>query len=86
MNARVQFVGLSAMFKILLTPNGKETVLSENELVAFLNTVYRLSNTIKWYQEFLEYEAKEDFFKAMMYSILLSIAAIFFFVAVVIYC
>lgn len=86
MNARVQFVGLSAMFKILFTPKEKETILSENELVGFLNTVYRLSNTIKWYQEFLEFEAKEDFFKTMMYSILLSIAAIFFFVAVVVYC
>ncbi|CAI2368686.1 unnamed protein product [Moneuplotes crassus] len=86
LNTRVQFVGVAAMFKILLTEKDKEVILSENELVAFINTIFRLSNSIKFYKEALDHEASEAFIKMMMYIIILSFAGLFFFLAIIAFC
>ena len=81
MNAKLQFTGLSAMFKVLF-PMEEEIILTENELVGLINTVFRLSNTIKWYNEYLNYEQKESFFKTIIFSILLALVIILFIVAI----
>ncbi|CAI2368559.1 unnamed protein product [Moneuplotes crassus] len=85
-NARIQFVGVATMLKILFTEEGKKVVLSENELVGLMNTIFRLSNSIKWYEEQQDHEAGEAFFKTMMYCIALAIAVILIILAIMVHC
>mmetsp|Transcript_26986 Transcript_26986/g.23825 ORF Transcript_26986/g.23825 Transcript_26986/m.23825 type:complete len:171 (+) Transcript_26986:3-515(+) len=77
MNAKLQFTGLGAMFKVLF-PSDSDVVLTENELVGFLNLANRLSNTVKWYHGYLEYEERESFYKTIFFSVLIALAAVLF--------
>ena len=50
LNAKVQITGLATMLKVLL-PEKEPILITENEMVGLVNLFYRVSNSIKWYQE-----------------------------------
>lgn len=82
LNAKVQFTGLAAMFKVIFTLDDK-ALITENELTGLINLVHRLSNSIKWYREYREYEDKDAFIKTIIFACLIALAIIMFIIAVI---
>lgn len=81
LNAKVQFTGLAAMFKILFAKN-ETALITENELTGLMNLVHRLSNSIKWYKEYRKYEEQEAFYKTILFAALVALTAIILLVAI----
>lgn len=81
MNAKLQFTGLAAMFKIIF-PKDDEIVLTENELVGFINLAHRLSNTVRWYKEWREYEEQEAFYKTVLFAAISGLIILLFIIAI----
>lgn len=84
MNAKLQFNGLAAMFKVLF-PQETATILTENELVSYVNLVHRISNSVKWYHEWREYEQREYFWKTLVYCAVWALILILFIIAVLLF-
>ena len=58
LHAKMQLAGLSAVMKIVINGDQKSE-LSRNEIVGFVNLTRKLSNSIKWYNDWLYYEHTE---------------------------
>lgn len=72
-NGKVQFTGLAAMFKVVF-PEDEKIMVTENELAGLFNLIHRLSNSIKWYKEWRQYEKRQAFYKTVMFAVLLAFA------------
>lgn len=57
---------MTAVMKIMFGTN-KEALLTRNELVGLINLVAKLSNSVKWYQEWLKYEDSMNIQKRVEY-------------------
>lgn len=55
LHGKLQFTGMTAVMKILFA-KGNEARLTRNEMVGLINLLTKLSNSVKWYQEWLEHE------------------------------
>lgn len=62
----MQFTGLGAVFKIIF-PSSNEVTLTENELSGLFNLAYRLSNSVKWYKEYIDSEERVVFYKTALF-------------------
>lgn len=81
LNAKLQFTGLAAMFKILFSKDGT-ALITENELTGLMNLAHRLSNSIKWYREYRKYEEQESFYKTILFAALVALTVIVLIIAI----
>ena len=54
MHGKLQFAGVGTAIKLIL--NNEEPDLSRNEIIALINLLIKLSNSIAHYQEMLVFE------------------------------
>ena len=54
LHGKLQFAGVGAAIKLIL--NNEEPDLSRNEIIALINLLIKLSNSIAHYQEMLVFE------------------------------
>ena len=52
---KLQFTGLTAVMKIMFG-EGPSSALTRNEMVGLVNLLGKLSDSLKWYFEWVEYE------------------------------
>lgn len=59
LHGKLQFTGLTAVMKIMFG-KGEEAKLTRNEMVGLINLLAKLSNSIKWYKEWQEFEKTKE--------------------------
>lgn len=66
LHGKLQFTGLTAVMKIMFG-RGNEAKLTRNEMVGLINLMAKLSNSLKWYQEWMEKEYERKMLKTYAY-------------------
>lgn len=61
------------MLKILFHDITNKTHMTENELTSLINLAYMLSNSIEWYQKWIDYEDRHSFYKTIIMSLILGV-------------
>lgn len=79
----MQLTGTTAFLKIMFEKD-QASHLTENELSGYLNLIHRLSNSIKWYHEWTEYEDKHAFWKTVIMAMITSLLGIIILISIVI--
>ena len=74
--------GLATMLKVLL-PEKEPILITENEMVGLVNLFYRVSNSIKWYQENRQSEERYRLFMIFIVSVLFLLSLVFVIIGVV---
>ena len=82
LNAKVQFMGLATTLKILFTEHN-QTLVTENELIGLFNLMFRISNSISWYESYCNDEDVENFTRFIIFGVLMLCLAIIFIIAVI---
>ena len=74
----LQFHGMSAFMKIMF-PVESQKEFTRDELVGFMNLIRKLSNSIKWYNSWIDYEDNELYFRSCSFYIIFPIVVILYF-------
>ena len=85
LNAKLQFTGLAAIFKVMFPVENETPTLTENELSGLLNLAHRISNSIKWYKSWVKHEERDAFYKMILFAVFLGLVVILLLVAVVLW-
>ena len=75
LHGKLQFTGMTAVMKIMFG-RGNESNLTRNEMVGLINLLAKLSNSLKWYLELVNYEDynySQQKFHYIFYNICISI-------------
>ena len=64
----LQFHGMSAVMKIMFPKKDQED-LTRNEFVGLLNLLRKLSNSIKWYYKWIDYESNELYYRSLTFYV-----------------
>lgn len=75
----MQFTGLTAVMKIMFG-KGQEALLTRNEIVGLINLTGKLSNSLKWYTEWMEKEQELNFHRKIVYYTSIFSIAVFNFI------
>ena len=64
----LQFHGMSAVMKIMFPQEDHED-LTRDEFVGLINLIRKLSNSIKWYNKWIDYESNELYYRSLTFYV-----------------